>query len=192
MTGIQTWTDLALRSVTDPRGAGAEVRHLPATLTWPAFWLVAILGGVSTQLSLYLTPIPGFPTLGGPMGFVAFVAAGMMGLVVAFTATGRMFGGKGDFDHVLAAVTWMQGLRVTAQLVLLAASLIFGEALAFMAGVGVMLVGVWVAVNFMAAVHEIEPVPALFSVILGGLVVAILLSILWSLAAPQMSEAPFA
>ncbi|WP_238365212.1 Yip1 family protein [Mesobacterium pallidum] len=192
MNAVQDWVQLAIRSIADPRAAGAEVKHLPSALTWPAFWLVAILGGVSTQLSLYLTPIEGFPTLGGPVGFVAFVAAGMMGLVAAFTASGRLFGGTGTFEQLLAVVTWMQGLRVTAQITLLIGSLVLGDAFAFLVGVLVMLIGVWVAVNFVAAVHEIEPVPALIAVVLGGIAVAILLSFLWSLAAPQMSELPLA
>lgn len=188
------WPGLVLRSLQAPREAARQIIdwRIPPQAIWMSLVLVctlnALLAGV-TEL-LFPTPfaLPGM--MQSPIGMVGILAVGLFAMVYALFWVGRSLGAEGRLEDVAAALTWLQGLRVLAQAILLVLT-ILSPALAGLFAFAVMIFGIWLTLNFVAEALQftslLQAAGVLFAVVVGlaiGLMVVLTVTGLgvWGLA----------
>ncbi|MWD27818.1 YIP1 family protein [Aquicoccus sp. SCR17] len=181
---------LALMSVTEPRRAaqqllaldlGAGARRDALLLVVSGSALLMGIAGLSTPDTSSLAFLTGNPVL-----FALFLGLGLVGMIQGSTLIGRAFGGRGALADLTVLLTWVQGLRLLAQVVmLLVAFLPAGPQLAAMLGVAASVIGLWISAVFIDEAHGFGNILKSFGVLLlAGLIVVLGLSLLWSLVGP--------
>ena len=149
---------MVARSVQSPREGAAEVLAMgvPRAALWPIVILVAILSAIMTQLNLMLTraelPEPLLSIASAPvwMSVVQFATLALM--IGAVYAIGRAMGGTGSLPETALLLSWLQFILVCLNAAQLVAGVIlppFGA----LVGLAVSILGLWLLVNFIAALH---------------------------------------
>jgi len=168
---------LVQTSLRDPRAAAAMIAALPLgrDVLWTAVALIAALNALVISTTFTLAP----PVMELPsyfqMPLVLFVLmAGLMVLYVhALYWVGRAMGGRGRVEPLLAAVVWLQGLRLVAQMGVLVLTLALPP-LGLLASMVVTFWGLWILLNFVAEILEL---PGLFhaAAVLAGAALGVLI-----------------
>ncbi|UWR23975.1 Yip1 family protein [Sulfitobacter sp. S190] len=151
MMDLAFLTDLAMETLRAPRSAAERIigLYLDRTTLWTALALCSVL----YILSIALTTLQGPRVAELPQFFYEpliffFLWTGLLVLAVhALYWTARTMGGEGDFGDLLAVMTWLQAMRVAAQVILTVLALVSPIlALLFSAAAGV--IGFWIMLNF--------------------------------------------
>jgi hypothetical protein len=184
MTMAITLPQLAVLTVRNPKEAATYIlgQNLPREALWMALVLVAILNTILSSLSDMLVPVP--PPLdaiiANPFVFFVIVAGGLLLTVYAIYWAGRMMGGQGGIEDLLALIVWLQVLRSVAQ----AAVMVTLVVAPYLASFLVLIVGaatIWIFVNFVnAGLHFNSLIRALVVVIIGGIALMIGLTVFLS------------
>lgn len=155
--------ELLLLTVTQPRLAAQRVLalNLPKEVLWPALVGFTALNVVIYHGGLMLMPLPEeqmaqMPVfLTSPMLFATVMLGGLVLTVFVLTWMGLMLGGQGAVDEMLAAIVWLQVLRVALQLVLFVLTLA-SPALAYLVMVAASVYGLYILAAFIAEVHRFD------------------------------------
>ncbi|WP_424833630.1 Yip1 family protein [Ruegeria sp.] len=112
--------NLAVLTITSPAEAARQVlaNCPPRDVLWLAFALAVVLNTLVQAASALLFPVvdPELQVLYDPVWQVLFTTAGALLLSIgAFFLIGRLFGGEGSFDGIMALLIWLQYLQVAAQ-----------------------------------------------------------------------------
>ena len=184
MTSAMSFPQLAVLTLRAPQEAASYImrQNLPPEFLWTALALVAILNTIMSTLSNMLVPVP--PPLdtivASPFVFSTIVAGGLLLTVYAMYWTGRMMGGRGEVNDLLALIIWLQVLRSVAQAAVLALLI----AVPYLASVMVLVAAaatIWIFVNFVSAGLRFNSlVKALVVVIVGGIALMIGLTLFLS------------
>jgi hypothetical protein len=148
------WTGLAVLSLRSPRDAAAVLIgwQLPRSVIWTALALVCCCNAIFAGLSEMLFPAPvGMmpPILLNPLMLFLLLTGGLVVSVHILLWAGRAVGGQGALEDVAVVLTWLQALRVVAQVILLVL-LIVSPTLAGLFSITVMFMGLWIMANFIA------------------------------------------
>ena len=167
MSPGQTLVAIGRRSLTEPRPAAADLMALglPMQAVWTGFFLTNILGILVSSL------LPG--AAGSPFLSALFAIALSLGSVVVVVHVGRALGGHGTFADTLLLTTFLSALVLVGQVAQLVLSLVFPP-VAGIFGIAVILMAVWLNVNFIAAIHGFSSLlRALGVMVLGSFVLAL-------------------
>lgn len=154
---IQSFVELGLRTVKEPRIVAKELIHLRVDRShlWTALALAVVLNTLVYQITFLATPQNDIAPLImiGPIGFAVVIGVVLMLSVVSLVYAGRTLGGKAQFDTVLKLLIWLQYLRFVVQI----AALVLTPIIPGLAGLlvfGASLYGIWLLLNFVDVAHE--------------------------------------
>lgn len=130
-------SELVGQTLFSPRAAADRIMALwlPREWLWMALALMSVLNGIVYSLSFHLGSPPDDQALQmvpaafrSPALFTMFLLGALVVTVLALTWIGRILGGTGEVQQVLALIVWLQVLRLGVQLalVLLALALPLG------------------------------------------------------------------
>ncbi|MWB77214.1 hypothetical protein GLS40_04180 [Pseudooceanicola sp. 216_PA32_1] len=149
-----------------------------------ALALIAVLNGAFYALALPVEapsglPLPAF--VNAPVAMAAFAAALLLANVVFLTMSGKILGGVGRFDDLLAISVWLQALRLVLQVGVTVMALLspgLGGMIAAIAGIW----SIWILLNFVAEAHGFSSVArALVAFVIGVIGLAFVLSFMLAL-----------
>lgn len=177
---------LVVLSVTRPAEAADRLLslRLPRGVLWAGLLLASALNAILFSLSDLLLPTPPmFPSfLHSPLVYFGLVVLGLVAFIQALTWSGRVLGGEGGPDDVMAVIVWLQFLRILVQ----AASLLLVLTVPVLSLVLVMaatFVGLYIMLNFIARAHRLDSLgKAAFVLVLAALAVIVAASVLIALA----------
>ncbi|MDJ0821269.1 MAG: YIP1 family protein [Paracoccaceae bacterium] len=156
---LQGFINLAWQSIVAPREVAALLLSIRPSreVLLTAFALVVVLNALVFAASVMVTPPSSGPTpaLGDPMIFMVFMAFSLVAMMLALTWAGRGLGGTGRIEEVALLIIWLQALRVLVQtglLVLLPVS----EFLSAIVVMAASALGLWILLNFLAEVHDLD------------------------------------
>lgn len=195
MTQSLSLPDLALLTLRDPKAAGQIVLrwNLSGEALWVAIGLVSVVGTMLSTLSHMIMPLPApFDIVGqNPFLYLVIAIGGFLATVLAIFWTGRMLGGQGSLQDLMALLVWLQGLRTLAQAVILTAFFILpglGSLVALFVGAATL----WIFVNFIAVGLRLDSLwRAVAVLIVGALAFMVGLSFLLSLIGVSAVGVPF-
>lgn len=184
---------LAVQSVTDPAAAARVLLglRLPRSVLWQGLVLMAVLQAVIYALSdlAFAEPNPMRLLFGGPLQFFMIALLGMVFFVYVLQMAGRLFGGQGELDDVLAVMVWLNALRAAAQVAMLVLSLTV-PMLAMVLMLVVAFFGLYITMHFINEALRLKSLLRSFFVLLvASLAMGIALSILLSLVGTPMPGA---
>ena len=157
---------LAQTTLRSPRAAARMIAALPLgrEVIWTSLALVAALNALVISAMFVIAPpamaLPSY--FQSPLVLFALLAGLMVLYVHALSWVGRALGGQGAAAPLLAAVVWLQALRLCAQLGILLLTLAVW--------------GLWILLNFVA---ELLHLPGLFhaAAVLAGAALGVLLGL---------------
>lgn len=189
MTAINL-KQLALLTITRPaEAAQLVIGNRPGRqVLWIGLALVAVLNGVLLGLSVVIDPVPAEapPMFRNPMMYLVVVTVLIVVSIYALYWVGRVMGGKGSLEDIMAIVVWLQLLRITVQFGVLIIGLI-SPGLATMTALAITLIGIWIILHFIRQAHQLGSIGQAVMVGLGAFVLMTLaLSILIALFGVQL------
>ena len=162
---------LVRSTLTDPRAAAATIAAWPLTreVLWTGLALVAALNALLISAGFALAPppmeLPGYFSM--PLMLFVLLAGLIVLYVHALCWVGRALGGEGRVDTLLAAVVWLQGLRLCAQAGVLLLTLAVPP-LGLLASFVVTFWGLWILLNFVAELLNLSGLLQAAGVLLGA------------------------
>ncbi len=174
---------LARATVNDPRGAARSIvaLNLPQNT---ALLAVATVGVLTAILSSLIMPPEGASHLIFALSPIQLALVQVGGLIISaglIRTVGSWFGGKGQLNHALAMVAWIETLMLILQIMQLFALIIFPPFAVILALAGLFLM-FWLATHFIAELHGFTSLPKVFFGIIGtGLGASVVLAIVLSL-----------
>lgn len=168
MTG-STLRELALLSVRDPAEAARQIlaQRLSRDILWIAFFLAVVLNALVQQGFSVLYPLidaqvqPVFQ----PVWRMLAMSGGLLFMnIVAFSFIGRLIGGKGRFEGVMALMVWLQLLQAAIHAGVFAAVLLLPFLLTPLL-VGVWVVSLYITLHFINQAHQFNSLGKSFLVI---------------------------
>lgn len=184
---------LAVQSVTDPAAAARILLglRLPRSVLWQGLVLMAVLQAAIYAVSDIAFPQPnlGRWLFGSPFQFLAIALTGMVLVVHGLRLAGRMFGGRGDLDDVLAVMVWLNALRAVAQIAMLVLTLTV-PMLAVVFMLVVSFYGLYISLHFINEALRLKSLLQSFFALFGAvLAIAIAISFFMSLIGMPMPGA---
>ena len=184
------WTALAIETLRDPRAAAARIMalHLPRTELYLALLAVSALTALTVGTVSVLGPppdpeileaVPVMALLQRPLALFVLTAGGLIVMVHALYWAGTAIGGEGDLGDLIALMAWLQGLRVVAQLGILALSVVV-PGIAGLLALVVMIVAFWLMLHFVSAALHLGSLLRAFGVFIAvtaGLLLGLMLII---------------
>lgn len=129
---------------------------LPANVPWMILIIIVCLSVLMSKLAMAMVPaeevVGPSPFPDSPLLLAIVMWLGIVIVVLCTHYIGRAFGGTGTFEDSLRAGIWFQTVMVAlqvAQLVVFIISPVF----AVLLGYAVLCFGIWIMVNFIAAIH---------------------------------------
>ncbi|MEM9968762.1 MAG: Yip1 family protein [Pseudomonadota bacterium] len=178
----EIWWSLILTTLRDPRQAAETIMswRIDRSALWTALALVALLNTLAfllaVQSSPQMIPLPIGPDQ--PLAVFILLTGMMVVYVHSLHWAGTMIGGDGRLEDVLAVVVWLQTLRAGAQFILVLAALI-APLLANLLSLIVIIWGLWILVNFIAAATRLQSIgAAIGALIFAGILLIIGLGVL--------------
>lgn len=163
MTVLDSLFALARQALTEPREAGRGLLQLgiPFEVIWPAILLVSVASALLSAASEMLAPtwMSAVPHFYVAALFVVMV----VGFSVAVRLTGRLLGGQGSLRDALLLTTFLQAIFLVAQVVQLVLIAVL-PILAALYSIAVLLLGIWINVNFIDALHGFNSLAKSFGV----------------------------
>ncbi len=172
------WFELALQTLRDPRGTSQQImawqieRNTVYMALGAVCALTALLVGTMTAIGPPTDPevIDAFPVLAlleRPLALFLLTAGGLVVMVHALFWAGRAMGGEGELAELLVLLTWLQALRVAAQVVVIVLSLAV-PVLGGLVALVVMIAAFWLMLHFISAALRFDSLLRAF-----GLLVAV-------------------
>lgn len=158
---MKFWTDLAICTLTTPKDAAARIMaiQLPRSELYTALLAVSALTAVLASASAMMGPpvppevmaqMPVLALFERPLALFVLLAGGLVVMVHALFWAGTAMGGTGRLEDMIALFTWLQALRVVAQLGIIVLSLVI-PAIATLVALLVSVLAFWLTLNFIAA-----------------------------------------
>ncbi len=175
----ETLIPLVQTTLRAPRAAAQHIAALPLgrEVIWTALALVAALNALVISAMFAIAPpamaLPGY--FQSPLILFALLVGLMLLYVHALSWVGQAMGGQGAVEPLLAAVVWLQALRLCAQLGILLLTLALPP-VALLASFVVTFWGLWILLNFVA---ELLHLPGLLhaAAVLAGAALGVLLGL---------------
>lgn len=185
MSYIETLLPLARQALSQPREAATTLLSMgvPRVALWPAFFLLVSLSILMIYVGSGLNPVgvDGAPAP-SPLIMAIITAVVSAASVVAVWKVGQTLGGSGTFHEALLLTIFLQAILLAAQLVELFLALLVPPVAALFS-VALIVLAVWINVNFIAALHGFASLWKSFGVlILASIGVALVLIFLMTLA----------
>lgn len=171
------WRDLAILTITAPAKAARQIleMQIPRNVVWLVLLLVAVSNTFLFILSSMLVsgPSPLAFLVESPFTMLGLSASGLILMSFSIFWAGRMLGGKGTIDGVMALVVWLQILRLLLQVAVLVLVLIVPFLVALLLLVAVVM-GFYILLHFVKEVHQLGSLAAAAGVFLFSMVVIVL------------------
>lgn len=184
---MKYWTDLAVLSVTHPQEAAAQIigLRLPRSELYIALVavsaLTALLASASAMIGPPVSPeqmaqMPVLALFERPLALFVLLAGGLIVMVHAIYWTGSAMGGGGDLGDLIALFSWLQALRVVAQMGVLVLSFAV-PGIAALVALLVSILAFWLTLNFISAALRINSLLKAFGILMAvvaGLLVGLM------------------
>jgi hypothetical protein len=176
---------LAVLTLRDPSAAAQIILGwgIPKEALWTAVALVSVVITILSTLSNMIFPVPAplNAIVGNPFMYFIVAAGGFIATVHAIYWTGRMLGGRGRIEDLMALFLWLQALRAAAQAAVLVLLLV-APALASFLVLFVAIATLWIFVHFISVgLHLNSILRALVVLVVGAAALIAGLSFLLSL-----------
>ena len=151
-----------------------------------ALVLVAVISAILSEITIFLTPVPGGSEMirgmvGGPLAVAVLQLVLLVLIVVGIDRVGRAMGGQGDLTGAVLVVVWMQVAMIALQLAQMV-TLVLVPPLASIIGVLSIAVFFWLMSSFVAELHRFESIGRVVLMLLVGFIgLAIFLTFVLSL-----------
>ena len=191
MTYLQSLIPLARQAITQPREAATTLLSMgiPRDALWPAFFLMVILSILLLYVGGMLTPVPEDVTAPSPLLMALVTAVISIASVFAVWKVGQTMGGKGSFEETLLLTVFMQAILFAAQVFELFLTLAVPP-IGMVFSLVLILVAVWINVNFISALHGFPSLmKSLGVLLLASLGVALVLVFMMTLAGIGVTRA---
>lgn len=173
---MKFWTDLAVDTLRDPQGTATRLMAWPIGRTdlYIALFAVSamtalLVGSVSAfgppPEAELIEAVPVIALFQRPIALFLLTAGGLVVMVHALFWAGRAMGGEGELSDLLVLMTWLQALRVAAQVVILALSVLV-PAIAGLLALVVMVVAFWLLLHFISAALSLDSLLRAFGVLI--------------------------
>lgn len=182
MTMAAQMIALAQRAISEPREAASDLLRLgvPSEVIVPGLVLVVLLSVIVNSVAELVAPTA-MATI-PPFLLAVFFGIVFAGFSIAIWQIGRLLGGTGTLRDSLLLTAFLQGIVLVAQLVQLMLLLAL-PVIAGLFSVAVFLLGIWLNLNFIDALHGFRSLGRSFAVFfLSSLAVAVLLVLIASMA----------
>ena len=152
MSMLHAMVPIARRAITDPREAAETLLSLgvPKEAYWPGLVFVVVCSTLFSGIGEMIAPtmLAQVPLLA--LAALMFVMFAMF--TMAVWRIGVAMGGKGAFDEALLMTVFVQGMIVAAQAVQLLLLFVLPP-FAALFSVAVSIIGIWININFIDALH---------------------------------------
>ncbi|MEM1075964.1 MAG: YIP1 family protein [Pseudomonadota bacterium] len=171
MTQNTTFPELALLTLKDPASAAEIVMgwQLSKEAIWTSIALVSVIATILATLSDMMVPVP--PPLdafmSNPLVYLLIAAGGFVATVHALYWTGRMMGGRGAVEDLMALLIWLQALRAAGQVAVLVC-LAIAPVLASFLVLFIAVATLWVFLNFISIGLKLNSLLRAFVVLFVG------------------------
>jgi hypothetical protein len=159
---------------------------LPLGAMAEALVLVAVISAILSEITIFLTPVPGGSEMirgmaGGPLAIAVLQLVLLVLIVTGIDRVGRSMGGQGDLTGAIVVVVWMQVVMIALQLAQLV-TLVLVPPLASLIGLLSIAVFFWMMSSFVAELHRFDSLGRVFAALLLGFVgLALVLTLILSL-----------
>ncbi|MDF1716401.1 MAG: Yip1 family protein [Antarcticimicrobium sp.] len=179
------WGELILLSVKEPAEVARRLiaMQLSREVLWTGLALAAVANTLLFSLSGLLMPGPSvvMPLFQSPFSYLVMVTVGLILTVAMLYWAGRLLGGRGTVQDVLAMVLWLQVLRILVQVATLILSLTI-PMLAMLLVLAATVLGIYILLHFVDQAHRLNSLPRAGGVlILSFVLMAVALSVLLTL-----------
>ncbi|MEM6307102.1 MAG: Yip1 family protein [Pseudomonadota bacterium] len=152
-------TDFILETIKTPRDAAKRLLgyNISADL---AFLAMGAMIGAYVLLIMALSGLqpvalmPGMAPM-GPLYLAVVLFGGNVLLIVAVSICGRPFGGQGTVTQAVLLFAWLQAIQMLFQIAQLIVALVSNVIAAFL-GLGVLILVIWILLNFIDALHNLN------------------------------------
>jgi len=179
------WGELILLSVKEPAEVARRLiaMQLSREVLWTGLALAAVANTLLFSLSGLLMPGPSvvMPLFQSPFSYLVMVTVGLILTVAMLYWAGRLLGGRGTVQDVLAMVLWLQVLRILVQVATLILSLTI-PMLAMLLVLAATVLGIYILLHFVDQAHRLNSLLRAGGVlILSFVLMAVALSVLLTL-----------
>ena len=185
---MRFWSNLAVETLRDPRGTAYEILSLQLERSYIYTALVAVCAvtafivGGSAALSPPPSPemleaIPALALLERPLALFVLTAGGLIVMAHALYWAGTAMGGDGDLSDMLVLMTWLQALRMMAQIAILVVGVAL-PAIGQLMALVVMIAAFWLLLHFISAALRFDSLLRAFGLLIAvsaGLLLGLML-----------------
>lgn len=191
MSYIQSLLPLARQALSQPRESAATLLSMgvPREALWPSFFLLVVLSILMVSLGTSADTVGNEGLLvASPIVMALITAVVSVVSVVAVWKVGQTLGGRGTFEETLLLTVFLQAILFAGQLIELFLALTVPP-VAAMFNLAIIVLAVWLNVNFIATLHGFASIWKSFGVlILASIGVALVLVFMMTLAGIGVSN----
>jgi hypothetical protein len=188
---IQSLLPLARQALSQPRESAATLLSMgvPREALWPSFFLLVVLSILMVSLGTSADTVGNEGLLvASPIVMALITAVVSVVSVVAVWKVGQTLGGRGTFEETLLLTVFLQAILFAGQLIELFLALTVPP-VAAMFNLAIIVLAVWLNVNFIATLHGFASIWKSFGVlILASIGVALVLVFMMTLAGIGVSN----
>ncbi len=191
MSYIQSLLPLARQALSQPRESAATLLSMgvPREALWPSFFLLVVLSILMVSVGTSADTVGNEGLLvASPIVMALITTVVSVVSVVAVWKVGQALGGRGTFEETLLLTVFLQAILFAGQLIELFLALTVPP-VAAMFNLAIIVLAVWLNVNFIATLHGFASIWKSFGVlILASIGVALVLVFMMTLAGIGVSN----